>query len=92
LLQQRRFVGLGGGEVARLDVAEPADFFRNRGKADGERMVVGLSLLRISFEHRSQPAISLLSARRSWEQPKMPNGRRYVASGAGSPFQRMRSA
>src|SRR6266550_563456 len=40
LIEQRGFVGLGGGEVALLDVAEAADFFRDGGDADGE-MVIG---------------------------------------------------
>src|SRR5712671_4338992 len=44
LLQQRRFVGLGGREVALLDVAEAADFFRDSSEADRQVMVVGREL------------------------------------------------
>src|SRR5580700_9780821 len=45
LVQQHRLIGLGGGEVAGLDVAEAADFFRDGGDADGQVMVVGIELV-----------------------------------------------
>ena len=32
LFQQRRFVRLGGGKMRALDMAEAADFFRDRGE------------------------------------------------------------
>ena len=52
LLEQRRLVGLGGGEVAHLDVAEAADFFRDRRDADGKMMVVGVELRQHLVERR----------------------------------------
>src|ERR1700683_1191473 len=39
LFEQRRFVSLGGGEMALFDVAEAAYLFRNGGKPDGEMVV-----------------------------------------------------
>src|SRR5262249_19303057 len=44
LLEQRRLVGLGGLEVAQLDVAEAADLLRDDGKTDRDVVVVGLEL------------------------------------------------
>src|SRR5262249_49719046 len=41
LFEQRRLLGLGGGEVARLDVTEAAAFLRDVGEAHGEVMVLG---------------------------------------------------
>ena len=43
LLEQRRLVRLGGLEMAHLDVAEAADFFRDGGKPDRDVVVVGVS-------------------------------------------------
>ena len=75
LLEQRRLVGLGGGEMPLLDVAEAADFFRDRGKADREVMVFrrqpAPAPRRASLRSR---AISLRSVRRSSVRPNGSNG------------------
>jgi hypothetical protein len=44
LLQQRHLLGLGGCQMAQLNVTEAADFFWDGGKADREVMVVGCEL------------------------------------------------
>src|SRR5215469_346300 len=41
LFEQRRFASFCGREVAQLDVAEAADFFRDRREADRKVMIVG---------------------------------------------------
>ncbi len=52
MLEQSRFVGLGGGQEPLLDVAEAADLFRNGGKTDREVMVVRRQALEHFAEHR----------------------------------------
>src|SRR2546423_1258457 len=44
LLEQRGLVGLGGLQVAHLDVAEAADLFRDCGEADRDRVVLAVEL------------------------------------------------
>ena len=39
LLPQRRFLGLGGGQMPLFDRAEAADFFRDRRKRDRDMMI-----------------------------------------------------
>src|ERR1700736_1001027 len=41
LLDERRLLGLGGGQMPRLDVAEAADFLRDAGEAHSQMMVPG---------------------------------------------------
>src|SRR5262249_50312257 len=52
LLEQRRLVGLGGLEVAQLDVAEAADFFRDRGEPHRDGVVVAIKPRQRLLEHR----------------------------------------
>ena len=40
LLAQSGFLGLGGGEMPLLDLAEAADFFRNRSQFNRDVMIV----------------------------------------------------
>src|SRR6202043_1428675 len=52
LLQERRFVGLGGSEMLLLDVTKTADFFRNDSEADREMMIVRRQSCQHFVEHR----------------------------------------
>ena len=67
LLEQRGLVGLGGLEVAHLDVAEAADLLRDGGEPDREVMVLGRELAENLLEHRLVVATSARSVRRSAE-------------------------
>ena len=49
---KRRLVRLGGDEMLLLDVAEAADFFRDRGKTDRDMMIVRRELRQHFVEHR----------------------------------------
>src|SRR5262245_43462359 len=52
LLEQRRLVGLGGLEVAQLDVAEAANLLRDGGEANRDVVVVGIELRQDLLEQR----------------------------------------
>jgi hypothetical protein len=52
LLEERRFVGFGGGEMLLLDVAETADLFRDRGQPDCDEMIVRRQTRQNLVEHR----------------------------------------
>src|SRR5262249_41920187 len=52
LLEQRGLVGLGGLEMAQLDVAEAADLLRDGGKSDRVVVIVGIELRQHLLEQR----------------------------------------
>src|SRR5262249_31595920 len=52
LVKQRRLVGLGGLEMAQLDVAEAADLLGDGGEADRNVVVVGIELAEHLLEQR----------------------------------------
>src|SRR5262249_14188497 len=52
LVEQRRLVGLGGLEMAQLDVAEAADLLGDGGEADRNVVVVGIELAEHLLEQR----------------------------------------
>src|SRR5262249_30883989 len=52
LIEQCRLVRFGGLEVARLDMAEAADFFRDRGEPHGDGVGVAIKTRQYLLEHR----------------------------------------
>src|SRR5262249_6264514 len=52
LVEQRRLLGLGGGEMARLDVAVAADFLRNAGQSHREVMILRRQRRQNLLQHR----------------------------------------
>ena len=51
LFKQSCFVGLGGGEMTLLDVAEAADVFRDGGELNGEGMIIRRQFRQNLVEH-----------------------------------------
>ena len=75
-LQQRGPFRLGARQIRLLDVAEAADFERQRGQLDGGRVVGRRQAARsISSSTASYSAISRRSVRRSSLRPKMSKAR-----------------
>ena len=75
LFQQRRLIGLCGGEMPLLDMTEAANFFRDRGETDGEVMIVRPSARRAhsrASPRNPRSASARCGARASGRTDRMP--------------------